>query len=103
MRLAEGDITDRRTRNDWAEQVKDLLDVHYPSAERITLVMDNLNTHHASSLYEAFAPEEARRFIHKLEMVYTPQHGSWLNIAEIELGVLHRQCARAKESARNVS
>jgi hypothetical protein len=85
-------ITDRRTRSDWAEQVKELVDVHHPSVDRITLVMDNLNTHHVSSLYKAFAPAEARRLIDKLEIVYTPKHGSWLNIAEIELGVLNRQC-----------
>lgn len=85
-------ITDRRTRSDWAEQIRELADVHYPEAERITLVMDNLNTHHVSSLYEAFAPSEARRLMGRLEIVYTPKHGSWLNIAEIELGVLNRQC-----------
>ena len=85
-------ITDRRTRTDWAEQIRELADVHYPEAERITLVMDNLNTHHVSSLYEAFAPSEARRLMERLETVYTPKHGSWLNIAEIELGVLNRQC-----------
>lgn len=85
-------VTERRTRSDWAEQVRELVDVCYPSAERITLVMDNLNTHHVSSLYEAFPPVEARRVMERLEIVYTPKHGSWLNIAEIELGVLNRQC-----------
>lgn len=85
-------ITDRRTRCDWAEQIRELADVHYPQVERITLVMDNLNTHHVSSLYEAFSPSEARRLMGRLEIVYTPKHGSWLNIAEIELGVLNRQC-----------
>ena len=108
-------ITDRRTRGDWAEQIRELADVHYPQVERITLVMDNLNTHHVSSLYEAFTPSEARRLMGKLDIVYTPKHGSWLNIAEIELGVLNRQCmgerigekgeliekARAWEQARN--
>lgn len=88
----KANITDRRTRSDWAVQIRELVDVHYPSAKRITLVMDNLNTHHLSSLYEAFVPAEARRLIDKLEIVYTPKHGSWLNIAEIELGVLNRQC-----------
>lgn len=88
----KANITDRRTRCDWAGQIKDLVDVHYPTAKKITLVQDNLNTHHPSSLYEAFAPAEARRLIDHLEMVYTPKHGSWLNIAEIELGVLNRQC-----------
>jgi hypothetical protein len=88
----KANITDRRTRSDWAQQIKALVDVHYPKAAKLTLVMDNLNTHHVSSLYEAFAPAEARRLIDKLEIVYTPKHGSWLNIAEIELGVLNRQC-----------
>lgn len=85
-------VTDRRTKVDWAEEIKDLVDVHYPQADRITLVMDNLNTHAPASLYEAFEPPEARRLIERLEMVYTPKHGSWLNIAEIELNVLGRQC-----------
>ena len=88
----KANITDRRTRCDWAGQIKELVDVHYPKAGKITLVQDNLNTHHPSSLYEAFAPAEARRLIDKFEIVYTPKHGSWLNIAEIELGVLNRQC-----------
>ncbi len=66
--------------------------VHYPQADRVTLVMDNLNTHAPASLYEAFEPPETRRLIERLEMVYTPKHGSWLNIAEIELNVLGRQC-----------
>ncbi len=85
-------VTDRRTKVDWAEQIKDLVEVHYPQADRVTLVMDNLNTHAPASLYEAFEPKEARRLIERLEMVYTPKHGSWLNIAEIELNVLGRQC-----------
>lgn len=85
-------MTDRRTKVDWAEEIKNLLDVHYPQADRVTLVMDNLNTHAPASLYEAFEPPEARRLIERLEMVYTPKHGSWLNIAEIELNVLGRQC-----------
>ena len=85
-------ITDRRTKLDWAQQIKDLVDVDYAQADRVTLVMDNLNTHAPASLYEAFEPQEARRLIGRLEMVYTPKHGSWLNIAEIELNVLGRQC-----------
>jgi hypothetical protein len=85
-------ITERRTKLDWAREIRELLDVHYPQAERVTLVMDNLNTHTPASLYEAFEPQEARRLIARLEMVYTPKHGSWLNIAEIELNVLGRQC-----------
>jgi DDE superfamily endonuclease len=85
-------VTDRRTKVDWAHVVKDLVDVHYPDAERIVLVMDNLNTHTPASLYEAFAPAEAKRIADKLEIHYTPKHGSWLDIAEIELSALARQC-----------
>jgi len=86
------DVTDRRTKVDWARQIQTLVDVEYPEADRITLVMDNLNTHAMASLDEAFTPTEARRLMERLEMVYTPKHGSWLNIAEIELNVLGRQC-----------
>ena len=77
---------------DWAYQVRDLVDVHYPDADRIILVMDNLNTHTGASLYKAFPPEEARRILEKLDIHYTPKHGSWLNMAEIELSILSRQC-----------
>jgi len=86
------DATDRRTAVDWAHQIKDLVEVRYPEAEKIVLVMDNLNTHSPGSLYEAFPPAEARRLADKLEIHHTPKHGSWLNVAEIELGVLGRQC-----------
>ncbi len=85
-------VTDRRTKVDWAIQIKELLDVHYPTANKITLVMDNLNTHTGASLYEVFEPNEARRLLDRLQFHYTPKHGSWLNMAEIELGVLSRQC-----------
>ena len=85
-------VTERRTKIDWAHCVKELVDVHYPYAERIVVVMDNLNTHTPAALYEAFAPSEARRIARKLEIHYTPKHGSWLNMAEIELSVLARQC-----------
>src|SRR5919197_2149544 len=85
-------VSGRRTRIDWAHCVKDLVDVHYPDAEQIVLVQDNLNTHPPASLYEAFPPAEAKRLADKLEVHYTPKHGSWLNIAEIELSVLARQC-----------
>jgi len=85
-------VTDRRTALDWAHQMRDLVDRQYPEAERITVVLDNLNTHTPASLYEAFEPSEARRIAEKLELVYTPKHGSWLNVAEIELSVLSRQC-----------
>jgi transposase len=83
---------ERRTRVDWAHTIRTLLDEHYPEAERVVLVMDNLNTHTRGSLYEAFVPAEAKRLADRLEIHYTPKHGSWLNIAEIELSVLSRQC-----------
>ena len=86
------DVTTRRTKLDFAKQMKELVDVHYPDATKITLVMDNLNTHRLSCLYEAFAPPEARRLIEKIEVVHTPKHGSWLNMAECELSVLEKQC-----------
>ena len=85
------EVTERRTRLDWAGQVRQLLDVDYPRAQKVTLVMDNLNTHGPASLYQAFEPAEARRLIEKLEIVYTPKHGSWLNVAEVELAVLEKQ------------
>jgi hypothetical protein len=85
-------VTERRTKVDWAMQIKQLLDVHYPNAQKVTLVMDNLNTHTGASLYEVFEPSEARRLLDRLKIHYTPKHGSWLNMAEIELGVLTRQC-----------
>lgn len=85
-------VTEHRTKVDWAYAVRDLVDQHYPDAERITLVMDNLNTHSPGSLYEAFDPAEAQRIADRLEIHYTPKHGSWLNMAEIEFGVLSRQC-----------
>ena len=85
-------VTQRRTAVDFAEVVKDLVDVQFPDAEKIVLVLDNLNTHTAASLYEAFEPVEAKRIADKLEIHYTPKHGSWLNMAEIELSVLGRQC-----------
>jgi transposase len=85
-------VTDRRTKIDWAHCIKELVDVHYPHAEKIVLVMDNLNTHTPAALYEAFDPAQARRLLERLEIHYTPNHGSWLNMAEIELSVLARQC-----------
>jgi transposase len=84
-------VTARRTKVDFALQMKELVDVHYPRAVRITLVMDNLNTHKLSSLYEAFEPEEARRIMEKIEVVHTPKHGSWLNMAECELSAIEKQ------------
>lgn len=85
-------VTDQRTAQDFAHVVQDLVDVRYPTAERITLVLDNLNTHTIASLYSTFPPKEAKRLADKLEIHHTPKHGSWLNIAEIEFSVLARQC-----------
>lgn len=85
-------VTDTRTRIDWAFFIKDLVDNRYQHVEKIILILDNLNTHSPGSLYEAFEPKEARRLLEKLEIHYTPKHGSWLNTAEIELSCLSRQC-----------
>lgn len=85
-------LRERRTKVDWATCVKRLLDEHYPDAEKVVLVMDNLNTHRLSSFYEAFESREARRLARRLEVHYTPEHGSWLNMAEIENSVMARQC-----------
>lgn len=85
-------ITERRTRKDWAQQIKQMLDDRYPEVIKVRLVMDNLNTHNVASLYETFEPCEARRLAERLEIHYTPKHGSWLNMAEIELSVLKGQC-----------
>lgn len=93
-------VTERRTMVDWAEAARELVDVQYPEAEVIVLVMDNLNTHGIGSLYEAFPPAEARRIARKLEIHYTPKHGSWLNMAESELSILSRQCLNRRIPAR---
>ncbi len=85
-------VTERRTKQDWAHAIRELVDVYYPEAERIVLVLDNLNTHVGSALYETFPPAEARRRLRRLELHYTPTHGSWLNMAEIEFSALGRQC-----------
>lgn len=85
-------VTDQRRKSDWAYFIKDLVDDVYKPAKEIVLVMDNLNTHSGSSLYEVFEPSEAKRILDKLEIHYTPKHGSWLNMAEIELSHLGRQC-----------
>lgn len=86
------DVTEQRTRVDWAHWTRKLVDERYPDADVIVVVMDNLNTHSLASLYEAFPPAEAKRIAMKLELHYTPKHGSWLNMAEIEASVLRRQC-----------
>jgi len=109
------EVTAQRTAIDYAHILKDLADTHFPAASKIVLVQDNLNTHRQASLYEAFPPAEARRLAERFEWHYTPKHGSWLNMAESELGVLARQCLdrripdqgklkpeiRAWETARN--
>jgi hypothetical protein len=97
-------VTERRTRKDYAACLRELVDVHYPDATKIRLVQDNLNTHDGASLYEAFAPEEARRILEKLEFHYTPKHGSWLNLAESEISIMNGQCLdRRLESVAEVA
>lgn len=97
-------VTERRTRKDYAECLRELVDVRYPDAQKIRLVQDNLNTHDGASLYEAFTPEEARRILDKLEFHYTPKHGSWLNLAESEISIMNRQCLdRRLESVAEVA
>ena len=93
-------VSDQRTRLDFAACVKELVDVHYPAAEKIVLVLDQLNTHSPASLYAAFAPVEAKRLADKLEIHHTPKHGSWLNMAELELSVLQRQCLDQRIDSR---
>lgn len=90
------EVTDRKTKTDWAKFIKNIADVWYRDAKKITLVMDNLATHTAAALYEAFKPSEAKRILDRFEFVYTPKHGSWLNMAEIELNVLMNQCLGRK-------
>jgi hypothetical protein len=85
-------VRERKTSVDWAHEIKEVLDRDYPKATKVVLVCDNLNTHKPASLYEAFAPDEARRLLERLEIHYTPKHGSWLNIAECELSAMTRQC-----------
>jgi hypothetical protein len=91
-------VTERRTKRDWAHYMRDLVDRRFPNAERITVVLDNLNTHTYTSLYETFEPAEAHRIARKLVLCHTPKHGSWLNMAEIELSVLSRQCLNRRIS-----
>lgn len=95
-------VSDRRTSKDWAHLMRELVDEIHPEASKITLVMDNLNTHAPASLYEAFEPAQARRILSKLEIHYTPKHGSWLNIAEIELSALQRQCLNRRIPSRHI-
>lgn len=93
-------VTEQRTKRDFALFMRELVDVYYPAADKLVLVMDNLNTHTLAALYEVFEPAEARRLVEKLELHYTPKHGSWLNMAEIELSVLTRQCLDRRIGSR---
>src|SRR5215207_1616289 len=95
-------VTDQRTCVDFAECMRDLVDIHYPSAERIRVVMDNLSAHSAGALYQAFSPEEARRILSRLEFHFTPKHASWLNMVEIEIGVMVRQCLDRRIPTREI-
>jgi hypothetical protein len=94
-------VSDQRTRRDFAHCIQELVDVHYPAVERIVLVLDQLNTHSPASLYAAFPAAEAKRLADKLEIHYTPKHGSWLNMAELELSILQRQCLRQRLADRD--
>ncbi len=96
------EVADRRTRRGWARVIRKLVDEDYPEKERIVLLMDNLNTHHPASLYEALEPAEARRIAQRLEIHYTPKQGSWLNMVEIELEVLARQCLDRRIPSREI-
>jgi hypothetical protein len=89
-------VSEQRTGIEWAEALRELVDMHFPDAERIVLVLDNLSTHRPAALYRAFPPAEAKRILDKLELHYTPVHGSWLNLAEVELSALARQCLRRR-------
>jgi len=96
-------VTERRTRKDYAECLRELVDSYFPEATKIRLVQDNLNTHDGASLYEAFPPEEARRILDKIDFHYTPKHGSWLNLAESEISIMNSQCLDCRlESAAAV-
>jgi hypothetical protein len=97
-------VTERRTRRDYAECLRELVEVHYPKARKIRLVQDNLNTHDGASLYAAFEPAQARRLLDKIEWHYTPKHGSWLNMAESEISIMNSQCLdRRLESVSEVA
>ncbi len=95
-------VSERRTRKDYAACVRELVDVYYPTAVKIRLVQDNLNTHDGASLYEAFAPEEARRLLDKIEFHYTPKHGSWVNMAETEIRIMNGQCLNRRLDSQDV-
>jgi len=93
-------VSERRTRRDYAYCLRELLEVHYPRAQKVRLVQDNLNTHNGTSLYETFPPEVARRLLDRIEFHYTPKHGSWLNMAETEISIMNRQCLRARMASQ---
>lgn len=93
-------VTDQRTKLDFATQMRELVDIHFPEAERIRVVLDNLNTHNLACLYDAYSAEEARRIARKLALHHTPKHGSWLNPAESEPSVLTRQCLNRRIACR---
>ena len=93
-------VTDQRTAQDYAHRMRDLVDIHYPEADLIRVVQDNLSTHTAGALYETFPPEEAHRLLRRLELHYTPKHASWLNMVEIEIGVLRGQCLNRRVGER---
>ena len=94
------EVTDRRTKADWARCMRELAETHYPEADAIVVVLDNLNTHTPSAFYEVFEPAEAKRLLDRFEFHYTPKHGSWLNMAEIEFSVLSRQCLSRRISGK---
>lgn len=96
------EVSSRRTMVDWANAIRQLVDVHFPKAEKIRLVLDNLNTHTGASLYKTFAPAEARRILDRIDFHYTPKHASWLNMAEIEIGVMNRQCLNRRINDQTV-
>jgi len=95
-------VTEHRTRRDYAECIRELVDVYYPQAKRIRLVQDNLNTHDGASLYETFSPEKARRLLDKIELHYTPKHGSWLNMAETEINIMNSQCLNRRLDSQSL-
>jgi hypothetical protein len=95
-------VTERRTRRDYAACIRELVDIHCPQAQRIRLVQDNLNTHDGASFYETFAPEEARRILDKIEFHDTPKHGSWLNMAETEINIMHSQCLNRRLDSQSL-
>ena len=102
INFREVKVTDRRTAIDWAIAMKDIADNHFPNAKKIKVVLDNLNTHKLSSFYKAFEPKEAKRLADKFELHYTPKHASWLNMAEIELSILSRQCLNRRLANQDI-